>query len=203
MTYGCKTEVWWLRPYDDPKTGKHFDFTWKATPNARSYGNGCPYLTGQRVWPGYNDLESNYPEVASQWHPTKNGTLLPSEITYASNKKYWWALSYDDPELGHFEFEWEAKAVNRTLLGEGCPFIGNDKVWLGYNDLSSRYPSIAEEWHPTKNRKRAPDNTVYVSTKKVWWECNKCGHEWYASVRGRTLNEIGCPKCRAMKKHYY
>ena len=121
---------------------------------------------------------------------------------YASNKKYWWALSYNDPELGHFEFEWEAKAVNRTLLGEGCPFIGNDKAWPGYNDLASRYPSIAEEWHPTKNRKRTPANTVYVSTKKVWWKCNKCGHEWYASVRGRTLNEIGCPKCRAAKKRY-
>ena len=31
VTAGCKTKVWWLKSYDDPITGKHFDFEWPDT----------------------------------------------------------------------------------------------------------------------------------------------------------------------------
>lgn len=207
VTHGSKKEVWWLLPYNDPKTGKHFDFVWKASPNARTSGNGCPFLTGQRVWPGYNDLESNYPEVAGQWHPIRNGKMLPSEISYASNKKVWWIQPYDDPILGHFEFEWEANVLNRTLLGEKCPFLGNDKVWSGYNDLQTRFPEIAAEWHPTRNGALTPEDVVYGSPKVVWWlkpydDPDTGKHfdfEWQAPINIRTGvgtndgHQTGCP----------
>ena len=32
------------------------------------------------------------------------------------------------------------------------------------------------------------------STKKVWWKCQK-GHEWQASIRGRTIRGNNCPCC--------
>ena len=108
-------------------------------------------------------------------------------------------------DIRYFFLDYQTKenGLPRSALGwnEGVTFVA-DFLASYYNDLTSRYPSVAEEWHPAKNRKRTPTNTVYVSTKKVWWKCSKCGHEWYASVRGRTLNEIGCPKCREAKKRY-
>ncbi len=187
-------KVWWLYPYDDPVLG-HFDFEWEASPNTRMTEPGCPFLEGNGVWPGYNDLLSRNPLVASQFHPTKNGNVSPKEISFASNKKYWWYLQYDDLVLGRFDFEWEAKVVNRTLLAEGCPYIGNDKVWKGYNDLLSHMPHIARDWHSTKNRRMRPDEVYKESTKKVWWKCSRCGHEWFGSIRGRTVNGTGCKKC--------
>ena len=187
-------KVWWLYSYDDPVLG-HFDFEWEASPNTRMTEPGCPFLEGNGVWPGYNDLLSRNPLVACQFHPTKNGKVSPQEISFASNKKYWWLLQYDDPVLGHFDFEWEAKVVNRTLLGAGCPYIGNDKVWKGYNDLLSCMPHIARDWHGTKNRRLSPDDVYKESTKKVWWKCYRCGYAWFGSVRRRTVNGIGCKKC--------
>lgn len=194
ITCNHHKKVWWLYPYDDPVLG-HFDFEWEAAPNTRMTEPGCPFLEGNGVWPGYNDLLSRYPLVASQFHPTRNGTVSPTEISFASNKTYWWYLPYDDPVLGHFDFEWEAKVNNRTLLGENCPFLGNDKVWKGYNDLLSCVPLVAREWHKTKNRRLKPDEVYKESTKKVWWKCSVCGYEWFGSVRGRTVNGIGCQKC--------
>ena len=170
VTHGKRLKVWWHLRYHDPELGD-FDFEWEAWIADRAKGAGCPFLTGNAVWPGYNDLLSRYPVVASQFHPTKNGNVSPKEISFASNKTYWWYLPYDDADLGHFDFEWKAKVVNRTLLGAGCPYIGNDKVWKGYNDLLSCMPHIARDWHGTKNRRLSPDDVYKESTKKVWWKC--------------------------------
>lgn len=49
-------KVWWYLPYDDPATGKHFDFEWMATIENRIRNGNCPFLTGKAVWPGFNDL---------------------------------------------------------------------------------------------------------------------------------------------------
>lgn len=42
---GSREKVWWYLPYDDPKTGKHFNFEWQAVILNRNRGSGCPYLT--------------------------------------------------------------------------------------------------------------------------------------------------------------
>ncbi len=44
ITYGSDRKVIWRMPYDDPKTGKHFDFEWEAACSHRTVGHGCPYL---------------------------------------------------------------------------------------------------------------------------------------------------------------
>ena len=117
---------------------------------------------------------------------------------YASNKKYWWALSYNDPELGHFEFEWETMIKHRNN-GVLCPFITGNAVWIGFNDFASRYPQLAEEWHPTKNGNLKPTDFTYGSNKIVWWfipytdsDGNYYEFEWKMSIKQRTLG-YGCP----------
>ncbi len=39
---------------------------------------------------GQNDLATVNPNLAAEWHPSKNGSLLPSQTTAGSNKKVWW-----------------------------------------------------------------------------------------------------------------
>ena len=109
ISYGSEKKVWWYLPYDDPNTGKHLNFEWSTRVFERTNGSGCPFLSGQRVWPGFNDLQTKYPELAKQWHPTKNGKLKPTDILSGSGKKVWWYLPYDDLNTGkHFDFEWDA-----------------------------------------------------------------------------------------------
>lgn len=35
-------------------------------------GSNCPYCANRRVLEGFNDLASKMPELAKQWHRTKN-----------------------------------------------------------------------------------------------------------------------------------
>lgn len=51
--------------------------------------SGCPYCAGVKVLPGFNDLASHNPDIAAQWHPSRNGSLTPEQVTYGSTKRVW------------------------------------------------------------------------------------------------------------------
>lgn len=93
VTANSGLKVWWCLPYDDPITGKHFDFEWTDSIAHRNSGRGCPYLSGQAVWEGFNDLKTINPKLAAQWHPTKNGNLKPTQVTANTERKVWWLFS--------------------------------------------------------------------------------------------------------------
>lgn len=202
VTFGSGTLVWWLMSYDDETSGKHFDFEWQTTVNARtSKSDKCPFLTGKSVWPGFNDLSTTHPEISKEWHPAKNGKLRPEHVSCRSRKKVWWLVRYDDPVTQkHFDFEWKAAINKRTLAGRNCPYLSNQKVFLGFNDLFTTHPDIAAQWHPTKNGKLKPTDITSGSNKKVWWICHyddvRTGKhfdfEWNAPVKHLTRGN-GCP----------
>ena len=52
----------------------------------------------------------------------------------------------------------------------------SNKATAKYN-LQIHNPTIANEWHPTKNGNLKPIDVTVSSNKKVWWLCSK-GHEW-------------------------
>lgn len=194
VTMGSGIKVWWLLSYADEKTGKHYDFEWQAPVVNRVQGQGCPFLSGKQIYKGFNDLESQYPDIAREWHTTKNGSLKPSDVTVGCPKKVWWLLPYDDVNTGkHFDFEWEATIAGR-VKGLGCPYLSKKKVWKGFNDLETCIPNIAKEWHPVKNKNLKPSDVIAGSDKKVWWQC-EYGHEWEARIANRAYLGRGCPCC--------
>ena len=85
---------------------------WQASIANRNKGRGCPYCSGKKVLPGYNDLQTVNPALANEWNYEKNTGVRPMDVTPNSNKKAWWICSN-----GH---EWEAKINNRNN-GNGCP----------------------------------------------------------------------------------
>lgn len=155
---------------------------WLTTLYKREIGSGCLVCAGKQVLPGFNDLESQCPEVAKQWHPVNNGELLPSEVMSKSSTKYWWKCDK--------EHEWEANLSSRTKNGHGCPVCANQKVLAGFNDLESQYPEVAKRWHPTNNGELLPSNIIAKSNKKYFWLCDK-GHSYLAP----TLYLIDDRKC--------
>ncbi len=133
----------------------------------------------------YNDLATTFPELAKEWHPTKNGTLCPSDVSMRSGEKVWW--------LGKCGHEWQATVSHRTD-GQNCPICSNHKLLSGYNDLATKFPLVADEWHPEKNGPLKPSDVFPMSNMKVWW-LGKCGHEWQCAISHRTKNNYGCPIC--------
>ena len=142
-------------------------------------------------------LAESHPNLAAEWHPTKNDGLKPDMVTAGSNKMVWWQLIYCDKKTGTHVFEWCCKISNRTLKGYGCPQLSNKLIHKGFNDLATTHPELAKEWHPTKNGNLTVNDVSVSSNKKVWWKCNK-GHEWQAIIGNRHKGN-GCPICRKNK----
>src|SRR5438445_7937538 len=132
-------------------------------------------------------LSVTHPQLAAEWHSTKNGDLRPENITAGSSKKVWWKCQF-----GH---EWDATVSNR-VLGRGCPYCSNRKVDKS-NCLTTTRPELVAEWHPTKNGELRPEQFTAGSGEKVWWKCPAADdHEWQASIYSRAPG-IGCPYCNS------
>lgn len=159
---------------------------WHAQINSRTSGRGCPYCSGNYVLAGYNDLATVYPDIAKEWNNEKNGRLKPNQVTFGSGKRVWWNC-----ENGH---EWLAAINNRTSNNRGCPYCTGGKTLIGVNDLCTINPTLANEWHPTKNGSRTPQSFRPNSNIKVWWLCPKCGYEYQAIIANRTKG-TACKNC--------
>lgn len=171
---------------------------WEAAPRVMTREKngviaGCPVCKGRQILVGFNDLASKYPEVAIDWHPTKNGELTAEKVTYGSGKKVWWKSAV----CGH---EWETMVAERTSHAVGCPFCLRSKILVGFNDLATEYPEIAKLWHPTKNDILPTE--LFAGNKKDRWWVGECGHEWEAPSARMTQNNktgSGCPFCCGKK----
>ena len=137
--------------------------------------------------PGYNDLATQYPELAKQW--SNRNIISPTEVTIGSHRDVWWKC-----DKGH---EWSAKIYSRSQ-GAGCPYCYGRIAIKGYNDLQTVNPQLAKEWNYEKNNELTPSDVMPNSGKKVWWKCSK-GHEWQASVTKRNYGR-GCPECAKQKR---
>lgn len=129
-------------------------------------------------------LLDTHPDIASQWHSSKNLPLQLSTISYGSKRKVWWVGS-----CGH---EWEATVLNRTQHKQNCPYCAGKKVLTNFNDLETLYPNIAKMW--SKNNKTLANQVRPFSHTKAWW-VGACGHEWEMSVSKKVSGQ-GCPHCK-------
>jgi hypothetical protein len=175
VTSGSNRKAWWLCP-----EGHEYE----ASTVSRKSGSGCPYCSRFFVIVGETDLATKNPELAAEWHPTKNGGLTPGDVGASSGKKAWWLCSE-----GH---EWEAGIASRNN-GRGCPICSGRQVLPGFSDLATNNPELAAEWHPTKNGDVSPHDVMSATNKKVWWLCSE-GHEWEALISSRHSG-TGCPRC--------
>ena len=183
VTPGSNKKVWW-------KCNKGYDHEWDAAIADRSKGKGCSVCSGHKVVLS-NCLATVDPELAKEWHPTKNGKLTPSDVSNNSNKKVWWKCDKGN------DHEWDAPIYSRSN-GRGCSVCRGRKVVLS-NCLATVDPELAKEWHPTKNGDLTPFNVSEYSNKKVWWKCDKADdHEWIAIISSRS-NGRGCSVCCGKK----
>ena len=73
LTQGSSKKAWWIC---DEGHSYEMSIYQKCI-----RGNGCPICSGHRTIPGINDFATFYPELAKEWHPTKNGNKSPSNYS--------------------------------------------------------------------------------------------------------------------------
>ena len=162
---------------------------WKTNLRSRTLKNiGCPYCSNKKA-SKENCLKTLFEKVASEWHPTKNGTITPRDVVPSSHKKYWFQCGK--------KHVWPSSLKHRTSSNSECPYCSNKKV-SKENCLETLFPEIAKEWHPTKNGILTPRDVVARSGKKYWFRCpiKKEDHDYETSLRDRTNKKCGCPYCK-------
>ena len=85
-------------------------------------------------------LEFLRPEIAIEWHSTKNGKLTAKDVSCGSGKKVWWKCTEDH--------EWETSVNNRNR-GRGCPICAiNNRGEQRLENRIARNGSLADN-NPT------------------------------------------------------
>lgn len=182
---GSIQKVWW-------KCSK-CGYDWIMSISKRiSRGSGCPNCRNEKFSKNYREglikkngsLIDTHPEIEKEWNYDKNNDLLPEEVTSTSAVRAWWQCS-----KGH---EWQVSIDSRTRYKTGCPICSGRIAEIGVNDLCTTHPTIAAEWHPTKNGDLIPQQFKVGSNQQIWWKCAK-GHEWKTTIQHR--QQTGCPEC--------
>lgn len=186
VSLGSNRKVWW-------RCNKEKGHVWQAVINNRANGTGCPFCAGKAVHKG-NVLSKVNPGVAREWHPTKNGKLRASDVSFGSNKYVWWQCGKDK------RHEWQTKVTERGAGGKGCPYCAHSQV-LPSSSLAALFPKLMQEWHKTKNGKLDPRKLGPHSNIYVWWHCKKDKqHIWQAEPNRRTKpSGSKCPYCTNRK----
>ena len=114
VTLGSDKIVWW-------KCSK-CNNEWQARINERNRGTKCPicyreYLSKNRRNMSISvkgSLSETSPDIAKEWHPTKNTELSPNEVSSGSHDRVWWKCS----KCGN---EWQV-GIRYRCKGKGrCP----------------------------------------------------------------------------------
>lgn len=184
VSYGSTKLIWWQCEKDT----KH---EWQATSNDRTNKKvGCPYCSGKRVSDN-NRLTTVRPDIAREWHPSRNRPLTPDKVSFSSHKLVWWRCKHNP------RHEWTASVNNRTKRKgkSGCPFCSGREV-TEENSLAAKAPRLVKEWHPTMNTGLDPQTVHWASSKRAWWRCQvDARHEWRAVIASRSRLHAGCPYC--------
>nr|AIE97234.1 hypothetical protein [uncultured marine group II/III euryarchaeote AD1000_96_B04] len=187
--HSSSKKVWWKCP-NGP------DHEWRGNISDRTRKDqhgGCPYCSKPaKMISITNCLETLYPEVARLWHPELNGELTPRDVFAGSGKRVWWKCP-NGPD-----HEWRGPIGRLTgtegkYESNGCPFCQGYQTSVT-NRLDIHRPELVEEWHPTKNGQKTPEEFTVRSNLSVWWKCKGCGEEWRSIIGNRSKGQ-GCASC--------
>jgi hypothetical protein len=163
---------------------------WEAPLRTRTAGHGCPFCSGLRIC-SKTTLAAVAPDIAKQWHPTKNGVLTPKDVPAHTNAMVWWKC----PRAP--DHEWQTSLFGRVDRGRGCPFCAGRRA-SSTSSLAALFPVIAAQWHPTKNGALTPKDVLPGADRLVFWKC-KNGHVWRAVIALRVRRRSGCAQCNYEK----
>lgn len=177
VTRGCIKKYWW-------KCEK--GHSWFVSPNNRTnQDSDCPYCTNRKVWIGFNDLGTVYPELAKEWNYEKNGDLTPQTVVAKSDKKVWWYCKF-----GH---EYECRISSRVLDGIGCSICNKER--------RTSFPEKAIYYYVKKEFSDAEENLrfnwlgkgeldMFIPSLNVGIEYD--GYNWHKDINKDLKKDTAC-----------
>lgn len=138
-----RLNLWWVCPITKASYQRQLHRQLAAGPVS-------VYMTSSKVLPGYNDLETTYPDIAKLWDYDKNEDS-PSEVMPFSHKRRWWKLPNGE------SLELEIRSICQS----------QDK-YLNLETLGEAYPEVVDLWDFKKNKK-TPFEVLKTSQETAWF----------------------------------
>lgn len=146
----------------------------------------CAYCSNRTLLQGFNDLASQYPDLAAEWDNAAINELSSSEVIYGQSvfKGFWKCQKCANI--------WDNMSPSqRTRLNQGCPYCKNRRTKQGWNDIATLHPELIPLW--------SERNTYSIQEaargEKHWWKCAK-GHETFSQHYKRI--HYGCFQCNLL-----
>jgi len=162
-------------------------------------GSCCPLCRKPRP-PAYEQsLKNLYPEIAAEFHKTKNGKLSPRNLTAKSGQIVWWKCKKNS------KHEWPTRVSHRTN-GHGCPhcssIISKENIRI-LSELQGLLPNLTIEPEVPINNKMPAD--ILIKEIKVVIEYDSSYHhqnKYNADLRkAQTINKFGYRQIRLRHKN--
>lgn len=112
VSYGSSKKVWWKCPVAE-------DHEYESEISYMAENVGCPCCYGIKVV-NSNCLATLYPDMALEWHPSKNGKLNPFNVFGGGHTKFWWKCNIDG-------YEWKTTISSRISNDSGCRICNESK----------------------------------------------------------------------------
>ena len=170
--------------------------------NVTRHNTNCSYCTNKLICKN-NKCEFCFKksfassQKAKYWHPFLNGIEnkkndIPRYYFKSCNKKKWF-------KCGKCEHSFKISLNGIENTKNGCPFCSHRRICKNYNCDSCFKKSFASSqkanfWHPNKNGEITPRMMAKFSSKKFWFKCNKCHHDFNSRLAGISRNRW-CPHC--------
>lgn len=177
VTWGSSKMVTWFN--------KKCGHSYKRSVKMMAKGSNCPFCTtsNTKLLKGFNDLETKFPEIIKEWHPTKNGKLTPSDFVAGSKKSVWWQC-----KKGH-EFYVAIDSRTRTNTGcKSCVMNGSSAMERDLADfVRSLFIDSDNEVVLNSYKVIAPKELdIYIPSKNIAIEFN--GLYWHSEKGGKDKN---------------
>src|SRR4051794_36364028 len=132
---GSHKNVWWLCPVGE-------DHEWRSSIKNRALnGQGCGVCAGKVIVIS-NSLGGQRPDVACLWHPVKNGSLTPFEVSSRSGKIVWWQCLRDSSH--EYLDSPQKRVISYKEGGVNCPICYGRRV-ISSTSLAENSPLISLE----------------------------------------------------------
>lgn len=151
--------------------------SFQRSPRSMLSDASCPNCSRGEVKCSLGELR---PSLAPLWHPDRNGTTTAVSTDVAETRAVWWRC----PD-GH-DFQRSPILMVRDASCPVCASAGES--------LAAISPTIAAEWHPTRNGSVVATQVGGDHIMNAWWLCPN-GHDYQATVRSRVRASRSCPTC--------
>lgn len=125
----------------------------------------CPYCTKRMVGED-NNLAVVRPDIAKDWHPTKNKTLTPNQVVAGGSTKVWWRCKHNH--------EWQATVGSRVISGTGCPkcHLQTSRIEIAiYTEISALFSNV--KWQAKVDGYECdiliPNKNIGIEIDGVYW----------------------------------